>query len=68
MEERLLSFLLPTPPGREEEKGVLLSVRSSNVDVEAHGKCALFEDGDNGETGDIVVFLLSEMSEGGRVV
>ena len=71
MEERLLSFLLPAKgkdEGREDEKGVLLSVRSSKVEVEAQGRCALFEEGDKGETGDIAVFLLEEMSEGGRVV
>jgi hypothetical protein len=54
-------LLLPVAPA----KGVLLSVRSSKVEVEAQG--ARLSSGDIGETGEIIVLRLSEISEGGRV-
>ena len=44
---------------------MLLSVRSSKVDVEAQG--ARLSSGDMGETGEIIVLRASEISEGGRV-
>jgi hypothetical protein len=60
MEERLLILLVAgAAPGK---------ARSSNVDVDAHGKCCCcWSEGDRGETGEASVLRPEEMSEGGRV-